>query len=96
MQPSENTRFEALYDHYKDTFGRIRDREQRRDRLFLWLIGLLGVLFLFADYPQVIKIIGLAIPAVKVPDVDLCQRRSDMGPRWRCKKGPLGAGGLSP
>ena len=72
MAASDDTRFEALYDHYKDTFTHIRERERRRDRLFLWLVGLLGALFLFADYPQsVVELLGIVtksdVPKVGLP-----------------------------
>lgn len=35
-----------LHDHYKDTYSRIRERERQRDRLFLIVVSLLGVLLL--------------------------------------------------
>jgi len=41
-----------LHDHYKDTFGLIREREKQRDRSFLALIGLFAVLFLEVQYPS--------------------------------------------
>ena len=52
MKPSGDASFKALYDHYKDSFEHIRERERRRDRLFLYVIALLGGMFLFGDYPQ--------------------------------------------
>jgi len=35
-----------LHDHYKDTFSHVRERERQRDRLFLIVLGLLGLLLL--------------------------------------------------
>jgi hypothetical protein len=32
-----------LHDHYKESFSLIRAREQRRDRLLLWLLFLFAV-----------------------------------------------------
>jgi hypothetical protein len=32
-----------LYDHYKDTFSHIRERERQRDRLFLIVLGLVAL-----------------------------------------------------
>lgn len=40
-----------LHDHYKESFSNIREREKQRDRLFLILIGILGLLFLEIHYP---------------------------------------------
>jgi len=45
---------EILHDHYKETFARIRDVEQSRDRLFLWLIGLFALLCLEIGYPAAV------------------------------------------
>ena len=75
MGLSDDVRFEALYDHYKDTFGHIRDREHRRDRLFLYVIGLLGGLYLFGDYPQnIIEIlVGLWVGSEQAATIDLPQ-----------------------
>ena len=42
---------DILHDHYKESFSHIRDREKQRDRLFLFLIGVLGLLFLEVQYP---------------------------------------------
>lgn len=40
----ENERLALLHDHYKETFSYIRERERQRDRLFLIVIGLFGLL----------------------------------------------------
>lgn len=37
-------KLQLLHDHYKDTFTLIRDRERQRDRLFLVVLGLYGVI----------------------------------------------------
>lgn len=42
----ENEKLQLLHDHYKETFALIHDREQQRDRLFLVVIGLYGLLAL--------------------------------------------------
>jgi hypothetical protein len=41
----------ALYDHYKDTYTSIRERERERDKLFLLLIGIFALLALQVVYP---------------------------------------------
>lgn len=43
---------DLLYDHYKETFALIRAREQQRDRLFLWLLGLYFALIVEIKYPS--------------------------------------------
>lgn len=43
--------WEILYDHYKDTFAHIRDREKQRNRAFFIVIALVGLLFLEVGYP---------------------------------------------
>jgi hypothetical protein len=45
---------EILHDHYKETFVRLRQAETLRDRLFLWVIGLLALLSLEIGYPAVV------------------------------------------
>lgn len=45
---------DVLNDHYKDTFTRLRENEQARDRLFLWLIGLFALLILEIGYPAAV------------------------------------------
>jgi hypothetical protein len=46
--------FEILHDHYKETFTRIREAEQSRDRLFLWVIVLFALLSLEIGYPATV------------------------------------------
>lgn len=47
--------FDILHDHYKDTFARIRDAEQSRDRLFIWVIALYALLSLEIGYPAALN-----------------------------------------
>lgn len=47
--------FDILHDHYKDTFARIRDAEQSRDRLFIWVIALYALLSLEIGYPAALS-----------------------------------------
>jgi hypothetical protein len=46
---------DILHDHYKDSFAYIREREKQRDRLFLYLVGVLGLLFLEVQYPATLQ-----------------------------------------
>jgi len=59
---------DILNDHYKDTFTRLRETEQARDRLFLWLIGLFVLLILEIGYP--IAVSG-TLGKMKVAEVEL-------------------------
>lgn len=43
-----------LHDHYRDTFGYIRDREQRRDRLFVILLVMFVLLAFQTIYPATV------------------------------------------
>lgn len=43
-----------LHDHYKESFALIREREKQRDLLFLYLIGVIGALFLSTQYPKLL------------------------------------------
>lgn len=54
--PPEMTsaQLEVLHDHYKETFGRIRDAEASRDRLFLALIATFGLLIVEVGYPAAV------------------------------------------
>ncbi len=51
MPLSEDKRLEILHDHYKETFARIREVEQTRNKLFMWVIGLFAVLIFEIGYP---------------------------------------------
>lgn len=42
-----------LHDHYKESFLYICDREKQRDRLFLFIIALIGILFLEIQYAEI-------------------------------------------
>lgn len=69
---SNSTNIEVLYDHYKDSFDQIRQREKQRDRLFLILLGLLGGLVLQLSYtqaalPSEIEFLGIKADIQKVP-----------------------------
>jgi hypothetical protein len=52
-----------LHDHYKESFSYICDREKQRDCLFLFIIALIGILFLEIQYaeifPNIFKSINL-------------------------------------
>lgn len=67
---------EILYDHYKDTFSHIRDREKQRNRAFFIVIALVGLLFLEVGYPaNLAQLLGevdaspikLSLRAIPVP-----------------------------
>ena len=53
MSIDDNTKLEVLHDHYKKSFLHICEREKQRDRLFLFVIALIGVLFLEIQYSDV-------------------------------------------
>jgi len=55
---TEDTKFQILHDHYKDSFAQIREFIQLRDRLFL-LILIVVILMLFQIYSP--KDSGVAI-----------------------------------
>jgi hypothetical protein len=50
-QQLADKQLEILHDHYKETFARVCEVEKRRDRRFLWTIGLFGLLILEVGYP---------------------------------------------
>ena len=56
---------DILHDHYKESFSLIRDREKSRNRLFLLVILLVGILFLQIQYPINFK---AAIGNLKLPN----------------------------
>ncbi len=65
---------EILHDHYKDTFTHIREREKQRDRLFLIVIAILGVLILQLAYTAAatqvlseVQILGVKVRPDKLP-----------------------------
>lgn len=53
MSIDDNTKLEVLHDHYKESFLHIREREKQRDRLFMFVIALIGALFLEIQYSDV-------------------------------------------
>jgi len=57
MATIDNTKLDILHNHYKESFLYIREREKQRDRLFLFVIALIGVLFLEIQYSSVFSTI---------------------------------------
>jgi len=53
MAIADNTKLEVLHDHYKESFLHIREREKQRDRLFMFTIALIGLLFLEIQYSNI-------------------------------------------
>ncbi len=53
-KPLTDKQLDILNDHYKDTFTRLRESEQARDRLFLWLIGVFALLSLEIGSPTAV------------------------------------------
>lgn len=51
MNVSDDTKFETLYDHYKDTFVYIREYLKLRDRLFIFVLIVLTAMFLLIASP---------------------------------------------
>ena len=47
----DKQKIEILHEHYQESFTYIRERERRRDHFFLFLILLIGALFLQVQYP---------------------------------------------
>lgn len=50
MVATDDTKLEILHDHYKESFSYIREWEEKRDRLFIFVITIIGVLFLEIQY----------------------------------------------
>ncbi len=61
----KNSVLDILHDHYKESFALIREREKSRNRLFLLVILLVGILFLQIQYPINFK---AAIGNLKLPN----------------------------
>ena len=55
MTVSDESQLEVLHDHYKVSFRLIREREKQRDRLFLIIIALIGLLYFELGYPEMAK-----------------------------------------
>lgn len=51
----EGSALTISYDHYKDTFASIREREKERDRLFIYLVLAFAVLGVQVLYPAQFK-----------------------------------------
>lgn len=64
-----------LHEHYKDTFAHIRERERQRDRLFLIIVALLGILVLQLRYSlflsQAVSEVGFAGVKLKLSEVPM-------------------------
>lgn len=67
-----------LYEHYKDTFSHIREREKKRTRLFLLVLITLGLLVLQLNFAltldQVLKeviVVGLSMSINQIPSAAL-------------------------
>src|SRR4051812_36216308 len=63
---SVDKRLDILNDHYKDTFTRLREHEQSRDRLFLWAMAFYTLLILEIGYPAAL---GSALGKIALPGV---------------------------
>jgi len=50
MAATDDTKLEILHDHYKESFSYIREWEEKRDRLFMFVIAMIGILFLEIQY----------------------------------------------
>lgn len=59
-------RLSVLHEHHKDSFALIHACERQRDRLFLWVIVLLGLLFLEIGYPANVRAAVQEIGGVKL------------------------------
>lgn len=57
MAIDDNVKLEVLHDHYKESFLYIREREKQRDRFFMFVIALIGVLFLEIQYSDIFSMI---------------------------------------
>ena len=60
---------ELLYQHYRDTFFYIIEREKKRDRLFIIVIILLGLVTFQENYPDKSLLIteNLSLFGIKIP-----------------------------
>ena len=52
MFPSSDKKLEMLNDHYKDTFSHLVAYRKQRDRLLLYLLGLVTMLVLYQLFPR--------------------------------------------
>jgi len=65
-----------LHEHYKDTFTHILDREQRRDRLFVVLILMFGLLALQVQYPASV---GGVLGTMSLAGIEISVRNLPLG-----------------
>ena len=64
--PNADTKCQILHDHYKESFAHIREREKQRDRLFLILIALFGLLAFEVLYPTAVVLSTVELPVANV------------------------------
>jgi len=49
----DSLKLNILHDHYKETFSHIRERERQRNRLFVLIVALIGILFIEISYSDI-------------------------------------------
>ena len=52
MYSSSEKKLEILNDHYKDTFSHLVSYRKQRDRLLLYLLAGVGLMFLYQLFPE--------------------------------------------
>jgi len=82
MALSEDKKLEILNDHYKDTFSHILNYLKQRDRLFLYLLLVLTVMFLQVVSPSesdavISKFISRHVGDVIINTSELSQKIED-------------------
>jgi uncharacterized membrane protein len=50
--PSKSQKLQILHEHYQESFADLRERERIRDKLFLQVVGVVGVLLLMVQNPN--------------------------------------------
>ena len=72
MYASSEKKLDILNDHYKDTFSHLVNYRKQRDRLLLYLLGVVTILFLYQFFPdEVIDVIFKAVSAKLEVDIVL-------------------------
>ena len=72
MYASGEKKIDILNDHYKDTFSHLVSYRKQRDRLLLYLLGAVTILFLYQFFPdEVIDVIFKAVSAKLEVDIVL-------------------------
>lgn len=72
MYSSSEKKLEILNDHYKDTFSNLVSYRKQRDRLLLYLLGVVMMLFLYQFFPEEIIYIVFTVVSKKIGvDIDL-------------------------